>query len=194
MNCCFKILFAAFLLLNFIGAANFQENASKNVQFLDGKIYAKSIDEILSDGADVGIQQGNDVMIIKEGSINLTLTFNELEFEVCKDDCIGEAQICYESLNGLDDTNAVGSCFKFPSSCDFGLKNGKYNDQIYFADTLVYQDSGCLKSKMKYRLAEVKHNLQFKSCDPNINPTDKMIKLQFIYLSSWPIIVVSMFL
>uniref|UniRef100_A0A914YSC5 Uncharacterized protein n=1 Tax=Panagrolaimus superbus TaxID=310955 RepID=A0A914YSC5_9BILA len=188
MNCCcFKILFAAFLLLN---SANFQENFSNNVQFLDGKIHKELADEMLSD--DVGIQQGNDVKIIREGPINLTLTFNKLEFEVCKDDCIGESNICYESLNGLDDTNAVGSCTGFSSSCEFKVKNDEKHNTIVIGEVTHVRTnlfSGCLTSSMKYPLVEVLKNLEFESCDPKVNPADKMIKLQVIHLSSCPIIV-----
>uniref|UniRef100_A0A914YNU5 Uncharacterized protein n=1 Tax=Panagrolaimus superbus TaxID=310955 RepID=A0A914YNU5_9BILA len=167
----------------------FQENASNNVQQLLNN-HDKSFNEMLSD--DIGIQQGNDVKLLKPGSINLTLTFNKLEFEVCKHDCIGESKICYESLNGLGDTNAVGSCFTFPSSCEFKVKNGKDNDQIYFGDSLLLDVSGCLLSKMEYKYAAVlygKFSAPIKSCDPKINPIDKMIKLQVMHFSLCPIIV-----
>uniref|UniRef100_A0A914YZJ9 Uncharacterized protein n=1 Tax=Panagrolaimus superbus TaxID=310955 RepID=A0A914YZJ9_9BILA len=188
MNCCcFKIFFAAFLLLN---SANFQENFSNNAkQLLDGKIHKELADEMLSD--DIGIQQGNDVKLMKPGSINLTLTLNKLEFEVCKRDCIGESKVCYESLNGLSDTNAVGSCSGL-SSCEFKVKNDEEDNTLLFGEITHVRKSlffGCLTSTMKYPLVEVLKNLEFESCDPKVNPADKMIKLQVIHLSSCPIIV-----
>uniref|UniRef100_A0A914ZGQ6 Uncharacterized protein n=1 Tax=Panagrolaimus superbus TaxID=310955 RepID=A0A914ZGQ6_9BILA len=185
MNCCcFKNLFAAFLLLN---SANFQENASNNVQQLFD-IHEKSVNELSSD--DVGVQQGNDVKLTKEGSINLTLTFNKLEFEVC--DCSKGSQICYESVNNWD--GAVGSCFKYPSFCEFKVMDDKETDSLVFGQTThVFKSliTGCPRSEMKYDYAEIKTKVLFyiKSCDPKINPADKMIKLQVIHLSLCPIIV-----
>uniref|UniRef100_A0A914YH71 Uncharacterized protein n=1 Tax=Panagrolaimus superbus TaxID=310955 RepID=A0A914YH71_9BILA len=61
---------------------------------------------MLSYGREVGIQLGNDVELINPGPINLTLTYNELDFEVCTYNCRGNARICFESLNGLNDTDA----------------------------------------------------------------------------------------
>uniref|UniRef100_A0A914QAM0 Uncharacterized protein n=1 Tax=Panagrolaimus davidi TaxID=227884 RepID=A0A914QAM0_9BILA len=119
-----------------------------------------------------GKDVGEDVVLSGSGSINLTLTHGMLKFEVC-DNCAGTSRVCYESLNGWEDVEAIGSC-SVPNSCEFEVKDDK--DGIYFGTQKVFKDEfirtvdgSCLSTMMKFPKAHVLPNQNYKSCEPKMD-------------------------
>uniref|UniRef100_A0AC35GCF4 Uncharacterized protein n=1 Tax=Panagrolaimus sp. PS1159 TaxID=55785 RepID=A0AC35GCF4_9BILA len=108
-----------------------------------------------------------------------TLIYEVLEFEIC-DNCAGTSRVCYESWNGWEDSDAVGSCSD-PNSCEFIVKDDE--DGIYFGTDRVFKDEfiqtkdgACLTTLMKFPKAHVLPNQDYRSCDPKMDDV-KMIKL-----------------
>uniref|UniRef100_A0AC35G9X1 Glycoprotein n=1 Tax=Panagrolaimus sp. PS1159 TaxID=55785 RepID=A0AC35G9X1_9BILA len=149
-------------------------NSSNDSLNLDGGYQKQDIRSsdamLLSDGNEHGIREGKDVKIVRSGSINLTLTEEKVEFEVC--DCEGTSTICYESFD-----SAAGLCGGF-SSCEFKVKSNITNWVV--GPTPIYKNifSGCLKALMKSPVAEIESTVGvgFPSCNPKVDD-NKMIKL-----------------
>uniref|UniRef100_A0A914PW23 Uncharacterized protein n=1 Tax=Panagrolaimus davidi TaxID=227884 RepID=A0A914PW23_9BILA len=172
-------LFCFFVVLSLVfldsaSAAKFRGygNSSNDSAILDGDFQKQDIRfsdaMLLSDGNAHGIEEDGDVKIVRSGPINLTLTEEKLEFEVC--DCEGTSTICYESFD-----STANLCGGF-SSCEFKVKSNITNWVV--GPTLIYKNlfPGCLQTLMKSPVAEISSTYGFPSCNPKMDD-NKMIKL-----------------
>uniref|UniRef100_A0A914Z0F0 Transmembrane protein n=1 Tax=Panagrolaimus superbus TaxID=310955 RepID=A0A914Z0F0_9BILA len=193
MNCCcFKTLFV-FLCFQFLFsapsfAAKLQkhENVSNDSFIFDsnGAINEQQLrsDNLLADESVRGIANGNDIQLSGSGFINLTLTDETLQFEVCKN-CRGTSRVCFDTKETYIDEKV--KCSGLSSFCKFEAKYEKdngvnENERIVFADVLVYFlaiQSYCLQPTMHTGLVPLIAGTRFKSCEPKIDGVDKMIKL-----------------
>uniref|UniRef100_A0A914PDG4 Uncharacterized protein n=1 Tax=Panagrolaimus davidi TaxID=227884 RepID=A0A914PDG4_9BILA len=164
------------LLLDPISAAKFRRNGNDS-GILGGNVRERRIRS--SDENEHGEKDGDDVILSGTGRINLTLIYEVLEFEIC-DNCAGTSRVCYESLNGWEDSEATGSCSD-SNSCEFKVKDVgdgiKFNTFEVFKDEFIRTaDGSCLSTMMKFPKAHVLPNQNYKSCDPKMDD-NKMIKL-----------------
>uniref|UniRef100_A0A914QPK2 Transmembrane protein n=1 Tax=Panagrolaimus davidi TaxID=227884 RepID=A0A914QPK2_9BILA len=162
--------------LDSICAAKFRRNGNDSGALGGNVRDIRSFDAmLLSERNEHGTQFGEDVILSGYGSINLTLTYEILEFEVCKS-CMGTSTVCYEASIGLGDSKAVGDCRG--SSCELkvnGIDNKIFfgRDRVFKFRFVYYCDS---TTKMQYPFANFLSGAYFESCEPKIDD-DKMIKL-----------------
>uniref|UniRef100_A0A914NZ07 Uncharacterized protein n=1 Tax=Panagrolaimus davidi TaxID=227884 RepID=A0A914NZ07_9BILA len=178
--CLFVILSLEFL--DSILAAKFHRNgnASNDSGTSDGAFQKQDIRfsdaMLLSAGNEHGTEDGEDVILSGTGPINLTLTHEMLEFEVCKS-CMGTSTVCYEASHGLHVLKAVGDC-RVSSSCEFKV-NGE-DQKIFFGEDSVFKNhfvSPCSSTtKMEYPVAHFLSLAEYESCEPKMDD-NKMIKL-----------------
>uniref|UniRef100_A0A914QRK5 Uncharacterized protein n=1 Tax=Panagrolaimus davidi TaxID=227884 RepID=A0A914QRK5_9BILA len=172
MKLCFKILFYFFVVLSL----GFSDTSNDSL-ILDGNVRDEVNGLLSSDGSVTAKQKNKDVELYGNGRINLTLDDEKLVLKVC-DSCTGTSTVCYESVIGLSDRGAAGTCFE--SSCKVEIE-GKTN-VITFGGTPFYKKrfTGCITSTMNYEFANVKSSYKsddVAGCMPKIAEADKMVKL-----------------
>uniref|UniRef100_A0AC35GK57 Uncharacterized protein n=1 Tax=Panagrolaimus sp. PS1159 TaxID=55785 RepID=A0AC35GK57_9BILA len=172
MKLCFKILFCFYVVLSLECL-----DASNDSLILGENVHDDQFDGLLSDGSVTAIQEDKDIRLSGYGQINLTLDDGQLELAVCKG-CVGKSTVCYESVIGLSDPKAAGTCFE--SSCMVKIEGN--DETIIFGGEPFYTEllTGCITSTMNYKFAKVEssdNSNDIKSCRPKIVGADKMVKL-----------------
>uniref|UniRef100_A0A914Z743 Uncharacterized protein n=1 Tax=Panagrolaimus superbus TaxID=310955 RepID=A0A914Z743_9BILA len=203
MNCCCFKTFFVFLcfqlgFLDSILAAKLQrhENVSNDSFILNSNDAINEqlpSDNLLADGSVRAIADGNDIRLSGYGSINLTLTLETLQFEVC-DICEGSSKVCFDTAK----VHSKAACSEYSSYCKFEVKYEKDEqtraERIYFNDIWVSKNDfvpRCLRPTMHWGEVVAVETSKFMSCDPKIDGVDKIIKLYVGIEPSCPIKVIN---
>uniref|UniRef100_A0A914Q8C9 Uncharacterized protein n=1 Tax=Panagrolaimus davidi TaxID=227884 RepID=A0A914Q8C9_9BILA len=133
---------------------------------------------LLSDNNENGVQNENDVKMVKPGPLEVVLNnVNELIFGVCEQNCFGEFLVCFEGA--IDGSFSTQLC---DSKCGFYV-NVNDQEEIAFMGIGARPKRNCTEMLMKNGITQQQgSNFMYPSCAPKI--VNGIVKLNIMNATS----------